>query len=105
MCRTRASLERSRSAAMGTSVVGNLLAGEELFDEAEAAHVGHPLRIKNAVQVIALVLHHARMEALGHAIDGIALLVEARVAKLRVAGHDAAHAGHREAALPPFLHL
>src|SRR6185369_15182568 len=85
------------------SVIVDVLSREELFDEAETAHVGHSLRIENAVEMVAFVLHDARVESLGDTVDGIALLVRARIAKLRVARHHAAHAGNREAALPSFL--
>ena len=50
--------------------------------------------------MVALVLHHAGMEAVGLALDRPALRVEAAVADARMARHHAAQAGHRQAALP-----
>src|SRR5436189_5005004 len=71
---------------MGTpSVVLQVLAREKLLVEAEARQVRHALRVQDTVEVVALVLHDARVEPLGDAVDGIALLVEAGVAQLRVA--------------------
>src|SRR5881394_3508059 len=79
------------------SVIVDLLPGEELFDESEAAHVGHSLRVEDAIEMVALVLHDARVESLGETVDGVAFLVRAGIAKLRVARHDPAHARNREA--------
>ena len=58
------------------------------------AQVGDPHGIEHAVQVIDLMLHHARMEAIDRAIDGRATGIEALVAQPRVARHQAAHAGN-----------
>src|SRR3954471_2335012 len=68
-----------RPVSPSISVIGNLLSGEQLFGEPELAHVGHALGIQDAIQVVALVLHDAGMEALRLALDRIALLVEAGV--------------------------
>src|SRR5687768_14366863 len=87
------------------SVICDLLVGKELPGETERAHVGHALRIQDAVQVVALVLDHARVESFGDALYRIAILVGPRVAQLGVAGNHAAHARHREAALPVALHV
>src|SRR5205085_2791062 len=81
------------------SVIGDVLPWEELCGEAEAAHVGHAHGIQDAIEVVDLVLHHAGVEPFGHAVDGLAVLVEAGVAQLEVARHDPAHARHREASL------
>ena len=48
------------------------------------------LRVQDAVQVVALVLHHPRVEAVGLARDAMAARVEGFVAQPRVARHDAA---------------
>jgi hypothetical protein len=53
--------------------------------------------------VVALVLHHAGMEAVHRAIDGVPVRVEAGVADAREARHHAAQAGHGEAAFPVFF--
>ena len=55
--------------------------------------------------MIAFVLHDARVEALGHALDRAALEVEAAVAQPRVPRDDAAQSRHRQAAFPALLHL
>src|SRR5688572_22502633 len=78
MCAVRVGAARPASCSM--SVIGDLLVGKELLGEAEGAHVGHALGIEDAVEVVALVLDHPGVEALGLALDGIALLVEAGVA-------------------------
>ena len=72
---------------------------------AEHAHVAHAHRIEDAVQVVALVLDHAGVEAVRLAFDRPALRIEALVAQARVARHPAAQAGDRQAALPSFLGL
>ncbi len=79
--------------------------GKQHAGEAELAEVADPHRIQRADQVVALVLHHAGMEAVGHALDRLALQIEAAVADARMARHHAAQAGHRQAALPVLLHL
>ena len=55
--------------------------------------------------MVALVLHHARVEALDRAVDGGARFVESAVAQPREARHHAAHSRHRQAAFPGFLDL
>lgn len=60
--------------------------GEEDLGEAEAGEILHAHRVQDALQVIALVLHHAGMEALGDAVDGVAVLVVAGIAQARVGG-------------------
>src|SRR5689334_20950907 len=57
------------------SVIGDVLPGEELGGEAEAAHVGHAHGIQDAIEVVDLVLHDAGVEAFGHAVDRLARLV------------------------------
>src|SRR5262245_5937356 len=95
MCVTLVGASRPESCSI--SVIGYFLPREELLVEAQLRKVGHALRIQDAIEVVALVLHDARMEAVRLALERIALDVEAGIAQLRVAGHDAAHAGHREA--------
>src|SRR5581483_10913395 len=82
-----------------------VLPREQHVDEAELREVLDAHRIEDAVEVVALVLHHARVEALDRAVDRLAKGVEAGVADLAVARHDAAHPGHRQASLPALLHL
>src|SRR6185312_10674046 len=95
----------SADGTWAASLIDEILPGEQLFVEAELGEVGHPLRVEDAVQVVALVLHHARVETLGLALDGLAVLVVARVAQPRVARHEAPHAGHRKTAFPALLDL
>src|SRR5947209_7385311 len=61
------------------SVICDLLSGEQLLRETEAAHVRHPHRVQDAIEVVHLVLHDSRVEALGHAVDLVPPLVEAGI--------------------------
>src|SRR5690606_36510970 len=58
--------------------------------EPEPAEDPHPHRIQRPVEVVAFVLHHAGVEALGDAVDRLAVWRETLVADTGVAGHDAA---------------
>src|SRR5687767_14791352 len=82
-----------------------LCAREELLDEAELRQVADAHGIEHAIEVIDLVLHHARVEPLHFALEALAALVAPGVAKPSVARHPAAHAGNREATLPALLPL
>ena len=73
-CRQR----RERSGA--SVVVGRIQAGKQHLGVAEAAEVAHPHRVEHADQVIAFVLHHPGMKAVGDAVDRLATLVAAGVA-------------------------
>ena len=92
----RSSLMRSRSA-----VVRQFDREARAFlDEHEQPHVGHPLRIQHAVEVVAFVLHDAGMKALDRAIDFAAIGRKAAIANPRKTRHRALQARHRETPLP-----
>ncbi|MCY1457698.1 hypothetical protein D9M71_750150 [compost metagenome] len=55
--------------------------------------------------MVALVLHHPRMEAIGKAVDRVALGVDALVADMLEARHHAAQARHRQTTFPAVLDL
>ena len=76
------------------------ISGKQNIGVAEAREVAHAHRIQDAVEVVAFVLHDARMEAVGVALDRPALQIDAAVAELRVARHDAAQARAPTGTLP-----
>src|SRR4051812_28912939 len=73
--------------------------------ETEAPEIADTHRVENAVEMIALVLHDARVKALDVALDDRARRVETAIAQSPKAGHDAAQPRNRQAALPPVLEL
>src|ERR1700722_20311807 len=85
------------------SVVPELLSRKQGVGEAELAHIADSARVENPIQVIHLVLHHARVEIAHRAVDGPALRVDAGVAQVPIARHQTAQTGHGEASLPAFL--
>src|SRR6185436_2209177 len=78
-------------------------ARDELVLKAERRHILDSLRIEDAVEVIALVLDDARVKAFDRAVDRSALLVEAAIAQPDIPGHETAHTGDAQAALPSLL--
>src|SRR6185437_11535963 len=74
-----------------------------LLVEDEETQVAHALRIKDAVEMVAFMLHDTGMEAADGAVDHVALGRRAAIADARPARHGAAQARHREAALPSEL--
>src|SRR4029079_19462008 len=82
-----------------------LLPREQRFVEAEAGEIADAHRVEHAVEVVAFVLDHTGMEVLHLALERLAVLVEPGIAQALEARHPAAHAGHRQAALPAFLDL
>lgn len=54
---------------------------EQHFRETELAEVADAHRIQDALQVIALMLHHAGMEAVDGAVNLVALQVQALIAQ------------------------
>src|SRR5690348_6370518 len=74
-----------------------------LLVEHEEAQIAHALRIKDAVEMIAFMLHDAGMEAADGAVDHLALDGRAAIADAGPAWHGAAQARHRETALPAEL--
>src|SRR6185436_3536704 len=82
-----------------------LLPREQRFVEAEAGEIADAHRVEHAVEVVDFVLDHTGMEVLHLALERLAVLVEPGIAQALEARHPAAHAGHRQAALPAFLDL
>src|SRR5262245_18547539 len=72
----------------------------QLFGERQQAEIGHALGIEDAVEVIALMLHHAGVKAAGLALDAFALQPESVIADAGPARHRASEAGDGEAGLP-----
>jgi hypothetical protein len=66
---------------------------KKLLDKTEAAEVPDPHRIENAVEVVAFVLHHARVETGDAAVDRPAESVETGITQLAPARHPAAQTG------------
>src|SRR5690606_19759460 len=67
-----------RAAWVGPSVVlVRVHAGKQHFGEAELGEVLDPRRVQAADEVVAFVLHHARMEAFRLALDALAVGVQA----------------------------
>src|SRR5262245_61121289 len=72
----------SRSMGLALRQFGRLLAADggralghavaQLLGEGERGEVGHALGIEDAVEVVALVLHDAGVEAAGFAVDALA---------------------------------
>lgn len=79
--------------------------GPRLTLEDQFGQIVHPLRIKNAVQVIAFMLHNAGVEATRHALQPLALGRPATIAQRRIAWHGASQAGHGKTPLPPLLDI
>src|SRR2546421_1822726 len=91
----------SRSSVFGRQP----LSRKQRFVEAELAQIADAHRVEDAVKMVDLVLHHARVEAFHLALEAPTALIEAAVAKPLPAWHPAAHAGNGEAAFPALLDL
>src|SRR5215469_15155343 len=72
----------------------------QLLEEDEQAMIGDPLRVEDAIEVIAFVLDDPRVEALDLALDDFAVEPRAAIADPQVSRYDAAQPGDRQAALP-----
>src|SRR4030095_15758255 len=72
----------------------------ELLGEGERGEVGQARGIEDAVEMVALVLHHAGVEAAGFALDALALKAVAVIADARPSRHRAGEAGDGEAGPP-----
>src|SRR5687768_6664325 len=81
------------------------LAWKQRVIETEPGEVTNAHRVQDAVEVIALVLHHAGVKAGDLAHEALAALVVPGVFEPRVAGYPAAHAGNGKAALPARFHV
>src|ERR1700722_4945560 len=81
---------------------GGHLPGQSVL-EAKILQIPHSLRIKNAVEMIDLVLYDARVKSLHGAVDGRAGEIEALIAHTPRPRHEPAHPRHRQAAFPALL--
>ena len=87
----------------GLVIAGHALhafSGEKFIKETKLPHIEYTLRVKNAVEMVAFMLHHARMKACGLNINAITARIETAIADCAIARHQAAHAGHAETAFP-----
>src|SRR5262252_10482193 len=66
--------------------------GERIL-ESEVAHIPHPLREQDAIEMIDLVLHHAGMKAFHGTVDRRTVPIEAPVAQASIARYQAPHSG------------
>ena len=73
--------------------------------EDEFLQVRHPLWVENAVEVIEFMLNDAGVEPARRALDRLAAVIHAAIPDMGRPLDIAAHAGDREAAFPPTLHL
>ena len=81
------------------------LAQAELVVESEGCEIAHALGVEDAVQMIAFVLHHPRVEILRLALEAAATGVEATIAYTSIAGHETPQPGDAEARFPAIHHL
>ena len=77
-------------------LVLHFLAGEKFFREAELGQFANAHRIQNPVEMVAFVLYDPRMEPVHRAVYRFAVFIPSLVAHLRMARHQAAHAGHAQ---------
>src|SRR5262249_3647170 len=72
----------------------------QFLEEDEQPMIGHPLRVEDPVEMIALVLDDPGVKALDLAVDDVPLQVDPPIPDAQVPRHDAAQPGDRETALP-----
>src|SRR5436309_5672140 len=66
----------------------------------EEAVIGHALRVENAIEMVAFMLHDPRMKP-GHlALDTVAVRIEPAIAHAQMARHNPAQSRDRQATLP-----
>jgi hypothetical protein len=94
-----------RGRVLGGLIVLQILPWEQLFGKTEVAHVKNAHWIKYARQMIAFVLHYARMEIIHSAIYDLTVLIETTVTQAAVTRHQTAHAWHAQASLPALFHF
>src|ERR1700722_8297477 len=75
----------------------------EFLGEAKVTKIGHAHGIKDAVQMIVLMLDDARVEAAGVPLDHVAVTIHPTVADTPGAGYCRAQSGYRETTLPTKL--
>src|SRR5205085_10696490 len=72
----------------------------QFLEEDEQPMIGHPLRVEDPVEVIALVLDDPGVKALDLAVDALAVEAEPAIADAQVPRNDPAQPGDRKTALP-----
>src|SRR5512135_1348541 len=77
---------------------------EQDVAETEILQVTHAHRVQDAVEMVAFMLHYARMKTAYRAVNQRAVFIPTLVAQMRIARHQTAHARHAEAPLPAVLH-
>src|SRR4051812_42423674 len=75
----------------------------DLALEDQLRQILHALGIEDAVEMVALMLHHPGVKSLGRALDRLAVEPDAPVADMRRPLDPAAHPRHRKTALPAAL--
>lgn len=70
-----------------------MLAVEQFFSKTESADVRNAHRIQDSVQMIAFVLHYARMETADSPVNRCALFVITLIADILETRHKAAQTG------------
>src|SRR5436190_14828858 len=103
--RRRPYCSSSRNCSPPSVFLRQRLSWKQRFVEAELGEVADPHRVEDAVEVVDFVLHDTSVEIRRLALEWAAVLVKAAIAQTLVARHDAAHAGHGQAAFPALLHL
>src|SRR5439155_13887396 len=76
-----------------------------LGDVGERGEIAYAVEVDHPVQVVRLMLAHAREEVLGDDVDRLALPVVTLQTHRREAWHHPAHVRNRETPLPALLHL
>src|SRR6185437_2882251 len=79
--------------------------GKQHIDETELRKIGDARGIQPPDQVVALVLHHPRVETFGRAVDRRAARIHALVTDQRMPAHHPAQARHRQTTFPAFFHV
>src|SRR5215813_13112573 len=66
----------------------------QFFEEDEESEVDHALRVEDSVEMVALVLHDARVEPVDSPLDYLAVEATPSIADREMPRHDAAQPGH-----------
>lgn len=95
----------SKNGAIENSLFLLIYRDIENVSEPKTTKVPDSHRVKNAVEVVALVLHYARMETFHPALETPPAFVMALVVQALPARHPTTHAGYRKTAFPALLFL
>src|SRR5262249_31425581 len=72
----------------------------QLGEKYQQPMIGHALRVEDAIEVVAFVLHDAGVKAFDITLDDLAVETGPAIAHPQMARHDPAQPGNRQAALP-----